>query len=239
MEPEILWEDTHMVAVYKPSGLVVHPDGKTEEKTVCDWFVSKYPQAKEVGESIELTSGGVILRPGIVHRLDRETSGILLLAKTKEGHAHVKKQFQDRTIEKTYRTFVYGKVKADSGTIDRPIARSKSDFRKWSAQRGARGQAREAVTDYLVLKRSDDATFLDVKPKTGRTHQIRVHLKAINHPVVCDTLYAPNMQSILGFKRLALHAFSITFKDLEEKQVYIEAPYPDDFRQALFNIEKA
>ncbi len=227
---EILYEDKDILAINKPAGLVVHSDGRTQEPSVADWFVSKYPEAKDVGEKL-----GEINRPGIVHRIDRETSGVLLLAKTPEGHAHLKGQFKNREIEKIYHLFVHGNVKEDRGTINLPIARSASNFKKWSAQRGSRGERREALTYFEVLKRAEDklATFVEAKPKTGRTHQIRVHFQALHYPVVCDSLYAPKKPALLGFERLALHAKSIAFKNLSGEKIILEAPYPEDFVGAL------
>ena len=231
----ILYQDSDIIAINKPAGLVIHADGRTEEATLTDWISEQFPQTKGVGEPITLSSGEVIDRPGIVHRLDRDTSGVMLVALTQKGFEHLKVQFQDRTIDKKYNAFVYGLMKEEEGTIDRPIARSRKDFRLWSAQRGGRGEAREAVTDYKVLSRHESlgTTFIEASPQTGRTHQIRVHFKAISHPVVADPLYAPKQKPLLGFKRLALHARSITFKSLANKEITVEAPYPPDFEFAL------
>jgi 23S rRNA pseudouridine1911/1915/1917 synthase len=239
MKIEILYKDKDIIAVNKPSGLIVHADGKTVEPTLVDWIAENFPEALEVGESVTLANGTLIKRPGIVHRLDRETSGVILVARTAEGHAHLKVQFQEHTIKKTYRTFVYGKVKNDEGVIDRPIGRSKNDFRKWTAERGTRGELREAVTNYKVIERGTETTYLEAYPKTGRTHQIRVHLKAISHPVVCDSLYAESRPSILGFSRLALHSYKITLLNLKNKEITVEAPLPQDFESALKELKKA
>ncbi|MBX4189340.1 RluA family pseudouridine synthase [Candidatus Parcubacteria bacterium] len=225
--PEILYEDEDIVAVNKPAGLVVHADGRTKESSVSEWFVEKYPEAKEVGEKL-----GEIERPGIVHRIDRETSGVLLLAKTQKGFESLKKQFQDHEIEKKYHAFLYGKLKEDHGTINLKITRSKSDFRKRVAGR----EGREAVTYFQVLKRAPEVTLVEAKPKTGRTHQIRVHFKALHCPVVCDSLYAAGKPALLGFYRLALHAREITFNDLNGEIHTIQAAYPEDFQKALENI---
>lgn len=235
LELEIIYEDEDIIAVNKPAGLVVHPDGRTEEPSVASWFLNKFPQSAEVGEPIRLANGKVISRPGVVHRIDRDTSGVLLLAKTDKGHETLKKQFQNRKIEKFYHVFVYGLVKDDRGTINLPIGRSSGDFRKWTAERGTRGLVREAVTFFEVLKRDDKekVTFLEVKPKTGRTHQIRVHLKAVHHPVVADPLYASSKTKLLGFERLALHARSVIFTNTEKEEITLKAPYPDDFKQAM------
>lgn len=237
MRIEVIWEDEDILAINKPYGLVVHSDGKSNRETLVDWISSNYPQTKGVGDDIILSNGEIIERPGIVHRLDMETSGVMLIAKTNDSYACLKKQFQDREIEKNYRAFVYGEIKENTGVIDRPIARSKNDFRKWSAQRGSRGVSREAVTNFLVIKRFGEGTFLNISPKTGRTHQIRVHFKAINHPVVCDKLYAPNNNPILGFTRLALHSFGISFNNMKGERTSIQAPYPKDFEEAIKEIQ--
>ena len=233
MNIEILYEDADILVINKPAGLIVHPDGRTKEDSVSGWFAEKYPESRDVGEKL-----GDIERPGIVHRIDRETSGVLILAKTKEGHAHLKKQFQDREIEKTYHLFVYGEIKDDKGTIDMPIGRSAGDFRKWSAGRGARGEKREAVTFFEVIKRSPElgVTFVEAKPKTGRTHQIRVHFQALQRPVVADPLYAVGKPKLLGFERLALHAREVTFRNLGGEEVTVEAPYPEDFVRAIDTV---
>ncbi len=232
MEIKILFEDENILAINKPAGLVVHPDGRTKEPSISEWFGVKYPKSKNVGEKL-----GDIERPGIVHRIDRETSGVLLLAKTDAGHALLKKQFQDREIEKTYHTFLYGNLKDNHGTIDQPIARSKNDFRKRVVVRGTGGGgSKSAVTYFEVLKRFEGVTFVEAKPKTGRTHQIRVHFQALHHPVVSDKLYAPKKEPILGFSRLALHARRVTFTDLKGEKHTVEAPYPEDFREALEKI---
>ncbi len=236
---DVLYEDDNVVVINKPSRLIVHPDGKKDEESVVDWILEKYPATKMVGEPLTMSSGKVIYRPGIVHRLDRETSGALLIAKNNKSFFSLKNQFQERDIAKQYHTFVYGRVKLDRGSIDRPIGKSRSDFRKWSAQRGARGELRPAITDFTVLTRGDDTTFVEARPRTGRTHQIRVHFKAINHPVVCDSLYAPNHEPVLGFNRLALHAYAIEFKTLNGESKKITAPYPEDFSRAILEIKKS
>ncbi len=255
MNPEsiqILYEDADCVVIDKPSGLMVHPDGRARGPFLTDWVTQKYPQAVSVGEHARTSEGETLLRPGIVHRLDRETSGALIVAKTAAGHASLKKQFQDRTVSKRYLAFVWGEMKEDFGTITRPIGRSSSDFRKWSAQRGARGDLREAETYWEKIKnqiypaKAGQAkikidgqevegafSLVEVEPKTGRTHQIRVHFLAIQHPVVGDMLYAPNKPYALGFKRTALHARSVEFDSPETGQrVKSVSPLPADFAAA-------
>lgn len=237
-EIKILFEDKNYIIVNKPAGLVVHPDGKTKEPALTDWILKKFPKTAGVGEPLKLSGGEIIERPGIVHRLDRETSGALVMAKNQAAFADLKGKFQAREVEKKYHAFVYGKMKEGEGEINRPIGRSNKNFKMWSAQRGARGELREAVTYFKVLARSPDATLIEVSPKTGRTHQIRVHFKAINHPIVADKLYAPKREPLFGFTRPALHSRSISFTDSGGKKISAEAPYPEDFARAAAEIGK-
>ncbi len=239
MTPEILFETDEYIVINKPAGLVVHADGKTTEPTLVDWIMENYPEIENVGEPL-ITEKDIIKRPGIVHRLDRETSGVMIIAKTPEAFEFFKSAFKNRDVSKTYSAIVWGHVKEDEDTIDAPIARSASDFRKWSAQRGARGTKRSAVTDYKVLARFIDGgekfSMLELKPKTGRTHQIRVHMKYMNHPIICDSLYAEGKPKVLGFNRTALHSRKIEFTDPSGEEKSFEAPYPDDFSEILLNL---
>ncbi|MDB5266812.1 MAG: Pseudouridine synthase [Parcubacteria group bacterium] len=246
LTPFIIYEDEDILCLNKPAGIVVHGDGRTKEPSVSEWLVEKYPEAKGVGEMIRLEAGlnadgsmaeGKILdRSGVVHRLDRETSGALLLAKTQKGFEHLKSQFLERTIQKSYFAFVYGSVKEDHGTLSMPIGKSPVDFRRYSASRGAFGDMRDAVTHFQVMKRAEGVTLLEARPKTGRTHQIRVHFQALQRPVVCDSLYAASKPCLLGFKRLALHARKVTFSNLDGEPTTVVADFPEDFLHAFEEI---
>ncbi len=229
---EVLFENEECAVLNKPSGLMVHPAQKSTEKTLCDFILEKWPQTKDVGEPLILQDGSTISRPGIVHRLDRETSGVLVVAKTAEAHAHLKKQFQKRSVRKTYRAFVYGKVLKEVGSVNLPLGRSKGDFRQYTQPAKARGEMREALTYYTTLSAKKDFSYLELVPKTGRTHQIRAHMKAISHPVVCDRLYAKSKPCSLGFDRVALHAFRLEFRAFNGDQMKVEAPLPRDFLEA-------
>ena len=233
MELPILFENDDLVAVHKPAGIMTHPDGRNVEETASDWFASAYPASKEVGETQRLPDGTELMRPGVVHRLDRDTSGVLIFAKTPEAHAHLKNAFQERLIKKTYLAITYGVPKERKGVIEFSIGRSRKDFRLRSAQPKAKGQLREAVTNYLVLDEIGTHALMKVMPETGRTHQIRVHLKAIHHPIVCDPLYAPGRPCDFGLKRLGLHAYSLNVPLLSGEEVKITAPLPPDFAQAV------
>ncbi len=238
MKINILYEDKDIVAVNKPAGLVVHPDGKTMEPALTDWILKTYPNTTGVGEPIESTQHGTIERPGIVHRLDRWTSGVLLIAKTKKAHALLKEQFQNQLIQKKYYALVHGDMKEQWGTINKPIGKSPKDFRRWSAGRGARGEMRPAETWWTNLGFKDGYSFVEVEPKTGRTHQIRVHFKSIQHPVACDMLYAPDKGCTLKLARTALHAYSAAFTNTAGKLITVLAPLPEDFQGALEELQK-
>lgn len=231
----ILYEDSDVLVIDKPSGLKVHEDGRTSHPTVVDWFLSRVPEARDVGEPRLGPGGTPLLRSGVVHRLDRETSGVLVLTKHQEAFLRVKAQFKDRLVRKEYRAFVYGTMKEKWGTIARPIGRSSSDGRLRSAERGARGALRDAVTEWERIGQSETHAYLRLLPKTGRTHQLRVHLKSIGRPIVHDTLYAtPGVRKVgdIGFTRLALHAYSLMFTLPSGGGVTCIAPVPPDFEAA-------
>jgi RluA family pseudouridine synthase len=227
MELPLLYENADVVAINKPAGLITHSDGRTEEPTAEDWFNEKYPN-----------SGG-----GYVHRLDRDTSGVLLFAKNQIAYEFLRKAFHDRAVPKTYVAVVHGAVKAKKGMIDFDIGRSRSDFRLRSAQPKAKGRLREALTRYEVVDTTEENgksyALLLVKPETGRTHQIRVHLKAIHHPIVGDKFYAPNQAQALGLDRLALHAYELDLPLPEGGRVVVRAPLSEDLSQGLSHFAEA
>ena len=233
MKIEIIYEDNYVVVINKPPGVMVHPDGVSKEKTISDWMVEQYPASKDVGEAMVLKNGEEITRPGVVHRLDQDTSGALILAKTDEAHFFLKEQFQNRNVEKKYLAIVYGVPKEKKGMIDAPIGRSAKNFKMWSAQRGARGKLRDALTEYAVLSDNGEYSVVELSPKTGRTHQLRVHLKYLNYPIVCDMLYAPKRECAFNLQRMALHAYSLelTLPSGDSKKFIAEVP--NDLKKAL------
>ena len=155
----------------------------------------------------------------------------MVVARTQKSFEFLKAQFQDREVKKVYRAFVYGALKEERGIIDKPIGSARGGLGPRTATR-PHGVQRDARTTYKVLHNGKDAAYVEAFPETGRTHQIRVHFSAIQHPIVCDTLYAPSRKPILGFTRLALHAFSVSFTHPSGKQVVFEAPLPPDFVEA-------
>jgi 23S rRNA pseudouridine1911/1915/1917 synthase len=227
--PSIIFEDEQMVVLDKPAGLMVHPDGRHTEPTLEDWLKEKYPaQAGDV--------------PGfyLVHRLDAGTSGVIAVARTERAFEYIKAQFKNRETRKTYRAFLHGALKEDRGMIDKPIGSARGGLGPRSAKHPY-GTQRDALTIYRVITRgsaSVPVSYVEVFPKTGRTHQIRVHFASIGHPVLCDPLYGPGRPILLGFKRLALHAFSLTLKHPNGKEMTFEAPLPPDFLTAEGELRK-
>lgn len=229
---EVIFENEDVAVLSKPSGLSVHKDGMRVEETLADWFVARFPESKGVGEPLVLANGTSIDRPGIVHRLDKETSGVIILAKHQDSFLYLKQQFKNREVQKKYRAFLWGVMPDESGIIELPIGRSKSDFRKRSAERGAKAPLRDALTKWKKLSASGDFSYVEASPQTGRMHQIRVHFKALQHPLVGDHLYAPKREYALGFDRLALHALSLTISISPGEKHTFEAQLPSDFIEA-------
>ena len=244
LEPEVIYEDEQILVVNKPYGMLVHEDWTSgTEGTLVEWFLARVPTAKGVGEVTQKPDGSPLERSGVVHRLDRETSGVMVLAKTAEAHAHLKAQFHDRLVKKEYRAFVYGRLHDKWGTINRPIGRNPRDFKKRSAEQGAKGTLREAVTHFerIGVGEYEEESFSYVKllPKTGRTHQLRVHLKAISRPIVCDEMYADThigKSNNLGLKRLALHAHILELDLPSGGRERFIAPVPPEFEAAAERI---
>ena len=231
MNLPILYEDADIVAVAKPAGLLTHlPPTKPAESASADgvepsaegWFKEAYPTGA-----------------GYVHRLDRDTSGALVFAKNAAAYEFLRKAFRNREVKKTYIAFVYGSPKEKKGSIDFDIGRSRKDFRLRSAQPKAKGRLREALTRYEVLGETDGYALLRVSPETGRTHQIRVHLKAIHHPIIGDSLYATNRPPALGIIRLALHAHTLDLPLPAGGRAHIIAPVPPDLAPAFTHFPGA
>lgn len=230
---KILFEDDNYLIIDKPSGVMAHSDGRAGVLGVTDWLAQKYPALENIGGEVEVQHGEPVKRWGLAHRIDRETSGVLVVAKNQAAFDDLQEKFQTRKVKKVYRAFVYGRVTVDHQVVESPIGRSKTDFRRWSTGTDTRGVMREAATEYRVVHKTDEVTFVEVMPKTGRTHQIRVHLRSIGNPIVCDDVYAPLRKGVLGFDRLALHAQSISFKSLSGEPISVLAPYPSDFVKAM------
>lgn len=232
MELKILYEDGSVLAIDKPAGIVVFPEGAAKEKTLIDHLLERYPELKNAG-------GGP--RYGIVHRLDKDTSGVLLIAKSAEALIFLQKQFKNSRVEKRYKALAVGVVRDDKGVIDTLIGRSKGDKRKqkvYSAlEPGAEGK-RRAITEYKVIARFENYTLLELSPKTGRKHQIRCHLAYIGHPIAGDKVYGfKNQPAPEGLSRQFLHAeyLKIILPDGKEKE--FTAELPEDLKTVLNKLK--
>ncbi len=236
MQPEIIFEDKDIVIINKPSGLITHPRNPNDsEPSVVSWFVEHYPESAKtvddfVGDDEDIDYQNYAkLRPGIVHRLDKETSGILVLAKNKVSLQYLKTQFQEHSIEKTYIALVHGVLDRSRGTINAPILSLGSKMTTHMTE-DQQKTAKHAATDYEVKKTYGDIfSLVEVKPQTGRTHQIRVHMKSIGHPIVGDPLYSekryPNPENL---RRLFLHARSIAISLPSGSRIHAEADLPQE-----------
>ncbi len=211
---DILYEDPDLIVVNKRSGMVVHAGAGNHSGTLVNALLHRFGQ---------LSSEGGDERPGIVHRLDKETSGVLVVARTDQAHRHLAEQFQSRTVEKTYLALVHHLVRFDSGTVDKPISRDPLRRTRMSCKSE---NGRTALTTWKVLQRFQKHTYLEVGLGTGRTHQIRVHLSSLGHPIVGDVLYGAPKSTILP-DRFFLHSWRLSFTSPSTgADVTVEAPLP-------------
>jgi len=249
MEPTIIYTDKNLIVVNKPPGIAVHgklwpknnlsaskkpaPPGRAlesqpKETTLIDILIRKFPEIQTVGDDPSV-------RPGIVHRLDKDTSGVMVVARTQRSFEIIKSLFKNRAVEKIYLAISQGIFKQRSGTITLPLGRLPRNPTKRGTPQGRRvvKNLREALTPYRVLYQGSLAAIVELKPKTGRMHQVRVHLAAIGHPVACDTLYGgKNVWCPLQIPRHLLHAQSLSFSFPDGKRYQFEADSPEDFSRA-------
>ena len=222
---EIIYEDKDIIVVNKPKGMVVHPANGNPDGTLVNAVMAICKDS--------LSGIGGELRPGIVHRLDRDTSGIIIVAKNDKAHINLSEQIKNHKVEKTYIALVKGNVKENQATINMPIGRSNKDRKKMAVTKNGK----TAITHFKVLKRYDKYTLLEVKIETGRTHQIRVHLSQIGYPIVGDMVYS-NRKNEWGIEGQCLHAKSLKFKHpITGKEMYLEAPLPEYFQKILHELD--
>lgn len=222
---EVVYEDKDIIVVNKPKGMVVHPANGNPDGTLVNAILAMCKDS--------LSGIGGEIRPGIVHRLDKDTSGLLIIAKNDEAHVKMSKQIQDRLVTKKYIALVKGVVKDDEATIDMPIARSKVDRKKMAVDK----DGKQAVTHFKVIKRYKRYTLLEIKIDTGRTHQIRVHMAKIGYPVVGDMVYS-NGKNEFGVEGQMLHAKSLEFSHpITGKKMHLEAQLPEYFKKVLEELD--
>jgi len=226
-EIQKVYEDENLLAIVKPAGFLVHSAGKgheDSERTVASWISEKYPEILHVGDA---------RRPGIVHRLDKNTSGVMVVAKTPKGFEYLKNLFKTGEIQKTYLVLVEGAVAPRSGRIEKPIAIKQGTIKRTTF---AGKNVKHAITKYSVINILECGgkkfSLVRAAPKTGRTHQIRIHFASLHHPVAGDALYGKK-DNPLGLRRQFLHAESLEFSLENRKRIKIESELPGDLSEAL------
>mgnify|MGYP002543682994 FL=1 len=223
---EIIYEDKDIIVVNKPKGMVVHPANGNPDGTLVNSLMSICKDS--------LSGIGGEIRPAIVHRLDKDTSGVIVVAKNDKAHINLSEQIKNHEVEKTYIALVKGVVKANEATIDMPIGRSTKDRKKMAVTK----TGKNAITHFKVIKRFHNYTLLEVKIETGRTHQIRVHLSQIGYPIVGDTTYS-NGKNEWKIKGQCLHAKSLKFKHpITGKEMFLEAKMPEYFEEVINELDK-
>ena len=221
----VVYEDNDIIVVNKPKGMVVHPANGNPDGTLVNAILAMCKDS--------LSGIGGEIRPGIVHRLDKDTSGLLIVAKNDLAHMNMSKQIQERKVTKKYIALVKGNVPEDEATIHMPIARSTKDRKKMAVD----AKGKDAITHFKVLKRYGKYTLLELKIDTGRTHKIRVHMSYIGHPVVGDMVYS-NGKNEFGVEGQMLHAKSLEFKHpVTNKEMHLEAELPEYFKKVLAKLD--
>lgn len=227
---ELVAETDEYLVINKPAGVVMHPAPGWGGPTLVDWLLEKYPKIAKVGEDPN--------RPGIVHRLDREVSGLVVIAKTQDSFDNLKRQFMDRSIRKYYRALAHGVISKDHGEINFRIERSSQGYKMAAKPENQSGL--RAITEFDVEKRFVNYTLLKLRIKTGRTHQIRAHLSAYGYPVVGDDLYANARLKALNAKlklgRIFLVATDLEFSNLKDEKISFSLPLPADLQEVLDKI---
>ena len=222
---DIIYEDDNIIVVNKPKGMVVHPANGNPDGTLVNAIMAICKDS--------LSGIGGEIRPGIVHRLDKDTSGLLIIAKNDEAHVDMSEQIKNHEVKKTYIALVRGVIKENEATIDMPIGRSQSDRKKMAVNKNGKN----AVTHIKVLKRYDKYTLLEIHIETGRTHQIRVHLSHIGYPIIGDYTYS-NGKNEFGIIGQCLHAQRLEFKHpITQKKMKLEAPLPKYFEEILKKLD--
>lgn len=223
----IIYEDNDIIVINKPKGMVVHPGNGNSDNTLVNAVLAHCKGS--------LSGIGGEIRPGIVHRIDKDTSGLIIVAKNDKSHINLSEQIKNHEVTKIYTALVKGNISEDEATIDMPIGRDKKDRKKMSVTR----DGKEAVSHIKVVKRYGNYTLIRVKIDTGRTHQIRVHMAKIGHPVVGDEVYSSGKNEF-GVKGQMLHSTILKFKHpISGKEIMLEAPLPQYFEDVLSKLDKS
>ncbi len=217
----VIFEDENILVIDKPSGVVVHPFDFSDEETVVDFLHAHSPVMFSINNSITLQDERIIPLGGIVHKLDRETSGVMIIAKNEPTFKALKKEFLNHATTKKYIALVEGVVEKENYTIDAPLGRNKKEYKQSVSPINPRGELRSAITEVNVLQKNSNTTLVELAPLTGRTHQLRAHMSHDGHPIVGDVAYGSTVKD----SRIMLHAYSLSFiLNGEEKTFTAETP---------------
>lgn len=226
-------ENQFLTAVDKPSGLITHSDGRTIEPSLAEWLIERYPERADIGEPWVSPQGESIRVAGLVHRLDRATSGVLIAAKTAPAFSFLREEFRARRVSKTYRALVYGHIREDAGVVSAEIVRTSSPPKRWEALPRDITHHRTAITEWRILACGSyegvPVSLIELYPRTGRTHQLRVHVAHIGHPVLSDPLYAGPHAAVQPCRRLMLHAYACALTHPDGSRGEYVAPMPAEF----------
>ncbi len=226
----IIYEDDNLLVINKPAGMVVHAGAGRPKSNLVNALIAYYPQIKKVGDEPNI-------RPGIVHRLDKDASGLMVVAKNNRTFQYLKNLFKKRRVQKIYLALAWGKFKEKKGIINWPLAQNPKNPRKMVVIQNKKNilnsKAQSALTEFEVLKQFDNTAYIQVYLRTGRRHQIRVHFKSIGHPLVNDQLYGYRKQKFLGSSRLFLHATKLGFISIMGKKLSFISRLPDDLQKIL------
>lgn len=224
----VIFQDNDILVINKPSGIVVHPFDFSQEETLLDFLLIAVPETFTIENTITLQDKRIINLGGIVHKLDRETSGVMVIAKNEKVFMDLKQQFRDHTTYKIYNAIVEGIVEKSIFTINAPLGRNKKDYKQMVNPINPRGELRDAVTGVKVLMKNSTTTLVELTPKTGRTHQLRAHMSHSGHPIAGDRTYG----STIDTPRIMLHAQQLTCT-IKNKELTFEAPTPKEFIEQL------
>lgn len=230
----IVYEDKDIIVLNKQIGISVHPSINESDGTIANALIAKYPEIQGVGDDP--------IRPGIVHRLDKDTSGLLVVARNQKTFEFLKKEWQEGKVVKKYLALVWGHLKNEKGEIKSELTRSIKDFRKRMVVRPEKNKeeikGKMAITEYKVVKKFRVFSLIEVYPKTGRMHQIRVHMTSLGHPIAGDKIYGKNKEIPGGLKRQFLHAYYLKFSLPDGRSLAFESDLPDDLSLVLTELSK-
>lgn len=237
---DVIYEDNDIIILNKQAGISVHPSVNEPSGTIANALIAKYPEIKNVGDTSTGSVQAIQLRPGIVHRLDKDTSGILVVARNQKTFEFLKNEWQEGRVIKKYLALVCGHLKSETGKIESELARSPKEFRKRIVVKPGKNAliGKLAITYYKVVKKYKNFSLVEISPKTGRMHQIRVHMASLGHPIAGDKVYGKNKEVLEGLSRQFLHAYYLNFSLPDGRKVAFEADLPESLKTILAKLEK-